>query len=37
MTQLKNKVEQFGEHLIQEERLSEEFRFKQEDANYSED
>jgi len=33
MTDLKNKIEQFGEHLVQEERLSEEFRRKQEDAN----
>ena len=29
---LKMKVEQFGDHLLQEERLSEEFKLKQEDA-----
>jgi len=34
MMELKSKVEQFGEHLVQEERLSEEFRRKQEDATY---
>lgn len=33
MTDLKNKIEQFKEHLVQEERLSEEFRRKQEDTN----
>jgi len=31
MTQLRNKVEQFGEHLLQEELLSEEFKRKQDD------
>ena len=36
MTELKMKVEQFGEHLLQEERLSEEFKHKQQedDRNY---
>jgi hypothetical protein len=36
MTDLQLKIEQFGEHLVQEERLSEEFRRKQEDANIME-
>jgi len=32
LVDLKSKVEQFGDHLLQEERLSEEFKLKQEDA-----
>lgn len=32
LMELKMKVEQFGDHLLQEERLSEEFKLKQEDA-----
>lgn len=32
LVELKQKVEQFGDHLLQEEQLSEEFKVKQEDA-----